>query len=289
MGTVVDKLKAKSAVKKTPQDLYVRPSDIPQGLFVACEKCHAAIYQKELDENLRVCPHCQYHFRLNAAERIRVTLDEGSFSELFSKLTSVNPLGMPEYDDKLAKSQALSNMKEAFVGGIGAIDGIQVAFGVLDPFFMMGSMGSIVGEKMTRLVEYATKAKLPLIVFSGSGGARMQEGIFSLMQMAKTSMAVKRHSDAGLLFISVLTDPTTGGVAASFASLGDILIAEQGALIGFAGPRVIKQTIQQDLPEGFQTAEFQLKHGQVDLVAKRRQIKPLLAKLLRLHQPGAMK
>jgi len=289
MGTVVDKLKAKSAVKKTPQDLYVRPSDIPQGLFVACEKCHAAIYQKELDENLRVCPHCQYHFRLNAAERIRVTLDEGSFSELFSKLTSVNPLGMPEYDDKLAKSQALSNMKEAFVGGIGAIDGIQVAFGVLDPFFMMGSMGSVVGEKMTRLVEYATKAKLPLIVFSGSGGARMQEGIFSLMQMAKTSMAVKRHSDAGLLFISVLTDPTTGGVAASFASLGDILIAEQGALIGFAGPRVIKQTIQQDLPEGFQTAEFQLKHGQVDLVAKRRQIKPLLAKLLRLHQPGAMK
>ena len=286
MGTVVDKLKAQCAVKKTTQDSFVKQSDIPQGLFVACEKCHAAIYQKVLDENLRVCPHCQYHFRLNAPERIRVTLDDGSFSELFSRLTSANPLNMPEYEDKLAKTMALTNMKEAFMCGTGAINGIQVAFGVLDPFFLMGSMGSVVGEKMTRLTEYATKARLPLIVFSGSGGARMQEGIYSLMQMAKTSMAIKRHSDAGLLFISVLTDPTTGGVAASYASLGDILIAEQGALIGFAGPRVIKQTIQQDLPEGFQTSEFQLKHGQVDLVAKRCQIKPMLTRLLKLHLPG---
>jgi acetyl-CoA carboxylase carboxyl transferase subunit beta len=287
VGTIIEKLKAQNQLKKADSAPEIKPRDIPGGLFIACDKCHGAIYQKVLDDNLRVCPNCQHHFRLSAKERITVTLDENSFIEIDEGMTSLNPLEMPEYDEKLKKSSQLLNMNEAFVSGTGTIGSIPLAFGVLDPFFMMGSMGSVVGEKITRLVELSISEKLPLIIVAASGGARMQEGIYSLMQMAKTSAAIKRHSDNGLLYISVITDPTTGGVAASFASLGDILIAEPGALIGFAGPRVIKQTIQQDLPEGFQTSSFQLEHGQVDIVAKRAQIRPLLIKLLQLHGYGA--
>lgn len=286
MGAIIEKLKAQNTLKKVEKIPEVRQKDIPEGLFLACEKCHGAIYQKVLDDNLRVCPHCQHHFRLNAQERISYTLDSDSFNEIDADMTSLNPLDMPEYIEKLDKSRQVLKMSEAFVCGSGQINKINVAFGVLDPFFMMGSMGSVVGEKITRLVELSIDRRLPLIIVAASGGARMQEGIFSLMQMAKTAAAIKRHSLAGLLYISIITDPTTGGVAASFASLGDILIAEPGALIGFAGPRVIKQTIQQDLPEGFQTSAFQLEHGQVDIVAKRSQLKPLLTKLLQLHGYG---
>ena len=257
--------------------------DIPDGLFVECEQCHSALYQKALQENLSVCPHCQFHFRLNANDRIRLVSDEQSFVELDEMITSKNPLSMPEYDKKLGISKKSTGHQEAFVGGQATIQGIQVAIGVLDSFFMMGSMGSVVGEKITRLIEFAMKSSLPVIIFSASGGARMQEGILSLMQMVKTSAALKKLDQAKGLFLSVLTHPTTGGVAASYASLGDIIIAEHGALIGFAGARVIKQTIQQDLPEGFQTAGFQLKHGQVDLVVERKHLKTTLSQLIRFH------
>ncbi len=289
MGAIIDKLKEQRAHAGELTKPEFKCVDIPEGLFIACEKCNAAIFQKKLDENLRVCPHCQHHFRLTAWQRIRFTVDDESFYEHSANLQSSNPLDMPDYDEKIAKSQKLTNNLEAFVAGVGTIGQIKVALGVLDPFFMMGSMGSVVGEKLTRLIEHALAERLPLIVFSASGGARMQEGIFSLMQMAKTAAALKRYSDAGLLYISVLTDPTTGGVAASFSSLGDILIAEHGALIGFAGARVIKQTIQQDLPEGFQTANFQLHHGQVDLVLKRAQMRSTIALLLRLHRTESIK
>jgi acetyl-CoA carboxylase carboxyl transferase subunit beta len=222
---------------------------------------------------------------MGAEKRLYLTVDQGSFHEIDKGITSVNPLNMPDYENKLAIGKKLSKLEEAFLSGVATIVGIPCAIGILDSNFMMGSMGSAVGEKVTRLIEFASKEKLPLIIFSASGGARMQEGIFSLMQMAKTSAALKRHHAAKLLFISVLTHPTTGGVTASFASLGDIHVAEQGALIGFAGARVIKQTIQQDLPEGFQTAQFQLQHGQVDLVVHRHKLKQTLVQLLALHAP----
>jgi acetyl-CoA carboxylase carboxyl transferase subunit beta len=236
-----------------------------------------------LQENQSVCPHCQFHFRLNANDRIRLVTDEGSFVEMDDTVTSKNPLSMPEYDQKLSISKKSTGHQEAFVCGQATIQGNQVALGVLDSFFMMGSMGSVVGEKITRLIEYAIQSSLPVVIFSASGGARMQEGILSLMQMVKTSAALKKLDQVKGLFISVLTHPTTGGVAASYASLGDIIVAEHGALIGFAGARVIKQTIQQDLPEGFQTAGFQLKHGQVDLVVERKILKTTLIQLLRFH------
>jgi acetyl-CoA carboxylase carboxyl transferase subunit beta len=220
---------------------------------------------------------------LNAKDRIQLIVDDQSFAEIDSNLNSKNPLSMPEYDQKLAISKKSTGQPEAFISGRALIQGLSVAVGVLDSFFMMGSMGSVVGEKITRLIEFAGKEHLPLIIFSASGGARMQEGILSLMQMVKTSAALKKFDQLGGLFISVLTHPTTGGVAASYASLGDVIVAEHGALIGFAGARVIKQTIQQDLPEGFQTAAFQLKHGQVDLVVERKQLKQSLIQLLRFH------
>jgi acetyl-CoA carboxylase carboxyl transferase subunit beta len=220
---------------------------------------------------------------LNANDRIRLVTDEGSFVEMDDTVTSKNPLSMPEYDQKLSISKKSTGHQEAFVCGQATIQGNQVALGVLDSFFMMGSMGSVVGEKITRLIEHAILSTLPVVIFSASGGARMQEGILSLMQMVKTSAALKKLDQIKGLFISVLTHPTTGGVAASYASLGDIIVAEHGALIGFAGARVIKQTIQQDLPEGFQTAGFQLKHGQVDLVVERKNLKTTLIQLLRFH------
>jgi acetyl-CoA carboxylase carboxyl transferase subunit beta len=260
------------------------PIDIPDGLFIKCEQCGAAIYEKNLEANHSICPYCDFHFRMGALRRLDLTVDQGSFQPINSKITSTNPLNMPDYLDKLSTGQKLSKMNEAFLSGTATIVNIPCAIGILDSSFMMGSMGSAVGEKVTRLIEYAGEKKLPLIIFSASGGARMQEGILSLMQMAKTSAALHYFDQKGLLYISVMTNPTTGGVAASFASLGDINIAEKSSLIGFAGARVIKQTIRQDLPEGFQTDQFQLDHGQVDLVVNRKDMRKTLYKLLQLHQ-----
>ena len=257
--------------------------DIPDGLFIKCEQCKELIFHEDYQNNDCVCPKCSNHFKMNARNRIRLVCDKNSFTELFKDIKTANPLEFPGYLDKVSKYQEQTGESDAFVCGRAKIGNAEVAIGVLDPFFMMGSMGSVVGEKITLLTEYATEEKLPLIIFSASGGARMQEGIFSLMQMAKTSAAIKYHSDAGLLYISVLTNPTTGGVAASFASLGDIIISEKNALIGFAGQRVIKQTINQDLPKGFQTAEFQLQKGFVDIIVERKEIRTLLQKLLQLH------
>jgi len=258
--------------------------DIPEGLFVKCEKCNEHLFREDLFSNYYVCHKCHSHFRISARERLVLMTDDDSFQEMFSTLKTVNPLNFPNYDSKIKKYQEQTKELDAFVAGTAVIGGEKVAIGVLDSFFMMGSMGSVVGEKATRLIEHSIKARLPLVIFAASGGARMQEGIFSLMQMAKTSAAIRRHNEAGLLYISILTNPTTGGVAASFASLGDIIIAERGALIGFAGQRVIRQTIGQELPDDFQTAEFQLKKGFVDMVIDRNNLKSIIEKLLILHK-----
>lgn len=260
--------------------------NIPDGLFMKCEICNEMVLQEDVEKNLEVCPNCNNHFRISARLRLKMMCDGEEFTELFTTIQTVNPLSFPDYLEKIKKYQTETKELDAFVAARGTIDGVKVAIGALDSYFMMGSMGSAVGEKVTRLIEYATKNRLPLIIFSASGGARMQEGIFSLMQMAKTSAALKYHSDEGLLYISVLTNPTTGGVAASFASLGDINIAESGALIGFAGQRVIKQTINQELPKDFQTAEFQLAKGFVDLILSRKDLKPTISKLLQFHCKG---
>ncbi|HLT00399.1 MAG TPA: acetyl-CoA carboxylase, carboxyltransferase subunit beta [Acholeplasma sp.] len=280
-------LKFQELIKKKP--IETKPVDIPDGVFTQCEQCNSAIYNKDLEKNLEVCPYCGYHFRIPARKRILYTLDDQSFQEIDSLVTSLNPLSMPDYEDKLIKGVKMSKLNEAFISGVGTIKGMKVAFGVLDSFFMMGSMGSAVGEKITRLIEHAADDMLPLIIFSASGGARMQEGILSLMQMAKTSAALNRLDEKGLVFISVLTNPTTGGVAASYASLGDINIAERSSLIGFAGARVIKQTIGQDLPLGFQTDVFQLNKGQVDLVILRKNMIETLSFLLKIHHQEGKK
>lgn len=272
----------KKTVRK--KEVTYKPIDIPEGLFFKCDQCGAAIYEKTLQLGHYICPFCDFHFRMNATSRVDLIVDEGSFESLYDDIRSLNPLGIQNYEEKIKIGQELSKLNEAFLCGIGKIVGIKVAIGALDSTFMMGSMGSAVGEKVARLIEYATKHKLPLVIFSASGGARMQEGIYSLMQMAKTSAALLRHDQENLLYISVLTNPTTGGVAASFASLGDIMIAEKSSLIGFAGARVIKQTIRQDLPEGFQTDEFQLNHGQVDMIVHRSDMRKTLYQLLKLHQ-----
>ena len=284
----VDKHKKRLAevASQTIKTKLNTPVDIPDGVFVKCEQCEASLYERVVKQNNHVCPVCQNHFRIDVDTRLRMTIDEGSFKELDEFLMSTNPLHMPGYEKKLIAARNITKRNNAFVSGAATIAGIEVAIGVLDSYFMMGSMGSVVGEKVTRLIEFAIKETLPLIIFSASGGARMQEGILSLMQMAKTSAALHKLDVQGGLFISVMTHPTTGGVAASFASLGDINIAEMSSLIGFAGPRVIKQTIQQELPEGFQTAEFQLDHGQVDLVVHRQDMKKTLFHILKLHQGG---
>ena len=237
-------------------------------------------------QNLSVCPKCGYHFPIGAYYRLSTILDPGSFRELFEKLPAADPLSFTGYRAKVEAAQRKTGLTEAVVTATGTIGGRKCVVGVLDSRFFMGSMSAAVGEKITLAIEYATKNRLPLILFAASGGARMQEGILSLMQMAKTSAALARFSEKGLLYISVLTDPTTGGVTASFASLGDIILAEPGALIGFAGPRVIQQTIGQTLPEGFQRAEFQEEHGFVDAVVPRLQMRDTLAQLLRLHEKG---
>ena len=250
-----------------------------------CPNCHKSIPVSRLWSGHLVCP-CGYHFRMNARQRIAMIADKGSFRELFSKIVSENPLGFPGYTEKLDTMCSVSGEAEAVVCGRAEIGGSPCALFVMEPNFMMGSMGSAVGEKITQLFEFALQKRLPVIGFTVSGGARMQEGLLSLMQMAKTSAAVKRHSDAGLLYIAVLTDPTTGGTTASFAMEADILLAEPGATIGFAGARVIEQTTKKALPKGFQKAEFVLQHGFLDGIAPRAGQKQLLALLLSIHARG---
>ncbi len=254
-----------------------------------CKKCSAEYTMLQLAENNYICPSCGEYTRMSAPARVQAVADEGTFKELYGELESSNIINFPEYEEKLDKAKKASNLNEAVVCGICTVGGIKCALFVMDSNFMMGSMGTVVGEKITRLFEYATKEKLPLIGFTTSGGARMQEGILSLMQMAKVSGAVKRHSDGGNLYITVLTDPTTGGVTASFAMLGDIIISEPGALVGFAGARVIEQTTGQKLPKGFQRAEFLLEHGFIDLIEERPRMKYTLSKLLAIHTPSKAK
>ena len=267
--------------KKVDKRKKAEPS-IPDGMWIKCNTCKAIIYKKEVTE-YKLCPNCDAHFRMNPAERIAITCDEGSFEEFDQNMHPKNPMNYPEYDQVIKKAQDKSGIKEAVVTGRCTIHGQKTVLAIMDSHFMMGSMGSVVGEKITRAVEYATKRRLPIIIFTTSGGARMQEGIISLMQMAKVSEALGRHDAAGLLYVTVLTDPTTGGVTASFAMLGDIILSEPKALIGFAGQRVIKGTIHQDLPEGFQRAEFQLEHGFVDRIVHREKLRNELGKILRLH------
>ncbi|MDR7507798.1 MAG: acetyl-CoA carboxylase, carboxyltransferase subunit beta [Armatimonadota bacterium] len=254
--------------------------EMPAGLWARCPRCQKLVYRKELERHLRVCPRCGYHHRLSAAERLEITLDPGSFREYDAGLTSTDPLAFEGYAAKLAEARARTGRAEAVLTGEGTIEGWRAVVGALDFFFMGGSMGSAVGEKVARAAERARESRLPLIVFSASGGARMQEGVLSLMQLAKTGAAVGRLHDAGIPYISVLCDPTTGGVTASFAFLGDVILAEPGALIGFAGRRVIEQTIRRRLPDDFQTAEFCLQKGLIDMVVPRAEMRSTLARLL---------
>lgn len=259
-----------------------RPN-VPQGIMTKCPKCGKVIYSKLLLTNFKSCDECGYHFKVSSNERIAMILDEGELQEFDAQMSTRDPLEFPGYGDKLVKTQKETGLIDGIVTGKGKVDGLPVMLGVMDAAFFMGSMGTAIGEKLSRLFERATAERLPVVVFTASGGARMHEGIFSLMQMAKVSAAVAKHSEAGLLYITVLTDPTTGGVTASFAMLGDIILAEPGALIGFAGPRVIEQTIGQKLPEGFQRAEFLLEHGFVDQIVPRDQLKQTLGTILKLH------
>jgi acetyl-CoA carboxylase carboxyl transferase subunit beta len=271
---------------KTPKPIRAdRPrSTVPEGLWVKCDSCKEIIYSRDLDRNLRVCPRCDHHFRIDAPARIALLLDDAEPRELFAGIAPVDPLGFRDskrYRDRLRSAQQAAGAKDAVVVVAGRLDGIPVILAVMEYRFMGGSMGSVVGEKITRAIERAIEKELPLVVVSASGGARMQEGVLSLMQMAKISAALSRLRAARLPYLSVLTDPTTGGVTASFAMLGDLNIAEPGALICFAGPRVIEQTIRQSLPEGFQRSEFLLDHGFLDLVVPRAALKETLARCLR--------
>lgn len=261
---------------------------IPEGLWRKCNKCGQPIYVEDVKNNYYVCPKCGGYFRVHAYRRIEMLTDVGTFEEWNKEMPFSNPLDFPNYEKKVEAAREKSGLNEAIVIGKAKIDGNPAVVGVCDARFIMSSMGHVVGEKITEAVERATKEKLPVILFACSGGARMQEGIVSLMQMAKTSAALKRHHEAGQLFISVLTDPTTGGVTASFAMLGDIIIAEPGALIGFAGPRVIEQTIGQKLPEGFQRAEFLLEHGFVDMILPRKDQKHVIGQILYMHRKHDM-
>jgi acetyl-CoA carboxylase carboxyl transferase subunit beta len=266
----------------------VMRADLPDGVMTKCPKCKKISITKELIKNVKVCNNCGYHHKMTAFERIESLLDENSFEEFDKEMISTNPLHFPDYIEKLESDRKKTDLNEAIVTGSGTLEGIPVVVAVMDSRFRMGSMGSVVGEKITRAIERATADQLPFIIFTASGGARMQEGILSLMQMAKTSAALQKHSELGCLSISIMTNPTTGGVSASFASLGDFNFAEPGALIGFAGRRIIEQTIREELPEDFQTAEFLLNHGQLDAVIPRTEMRSKLFTILNLHQGGVL-
>lgn len=271
------------AVNEKKTRFSARKPEVPDGLMKKCNACKSAVFVEEVKQNNYICPHCQNYFRMHAYRRIQMIADPDSFEEWDKGLQTRNPLQFKGYEEKLDKLKEKTGLDEAVITGKLNINGTPTVVAVCDGRFMMASMGEVVGEKITRAVEKATEEKLPIIIFACSGGARMQEGIVSLMQMAKTSAALKRHSDEGLLYISVLTDPTTGGVTASFAMLGDIILAEPGALIGFAGPRVIEQTIGQKLPEGFQRSEFLLEHGFIDAIVERKEMRSTLSKILDMH------
>ncbi len=258
--------------------------DIPDGLVNKCPQCGHIHFSEQLQKNLHVCTACGYHLKIGPWERLAITVDEGSFVEFDATMTSEDPLHFPGYAQKLSQQKEKTQLQDAVISGEGTIGGIDVVVSVLTFSFFSGSMGSVVGEKITRAIERATYTRKPLVIFSASGGARMQESILSLMQMAKTAAALQRHHAAGLLYISVFTDPTLGGVSASFAMLGDIILAEPGAIVGFAGRIVIEQTIREQLPRDFQTAEFNLAHGQLDRVVPRSQMRPFLQQILALHE-----
>ena len=276
----------KDRVPKEPRE---RQSKDPEGLWVKCENCREILYSKELGRNFKICPKCSFHFRLSASERLRMLFDEEKYTELDGDLRSADPLKFRDakrYRDRLKQNQESVGPSDAIVVGAGTMGGIPVVIGAMEFLFLGGSMGSVVGEKVARAAEKSLREKRPLILVSTSGGARMQEGIFSLMQMGKISAALSRLSEAKIPYISVMADPTTGGVTASYAMLGDLNVAEPGALIGFAGPRVIEQTIRQTLPEGFQRSEFLLEHGMLDFVVQRQEMKETLVKCLRFLWDG---
>lgn len=279
------------AQNRSPADSSNEPmtsKKVPaNGLWLKCPKCGEVLFNKNLEENARVCTKCEHHFRISARGRLALLVDENSFQEWDTEILSLDPLEFPSYEVKLLEAKEKSGLTEAVLTGQALIYGIPCVIAFNETDFMMGSMGSVVGEKIARAIERAIEQRLPVIIFSNSGGARMQEGILSLYQMAKTSAALRKLAENNLLFISVLTDPTFGGVTASYASLGDILIAEPNALIGFTGPRVIKQTMRQELPVGAQTAEFNQVHGLIDLIVGRVQMRSVLARLLQYHQEGA--
>lgn len=273
-------------IRKTGSSNKENRPEVPQGLLKKCNKCQAAIFTEDVKRAGYICPKCHGYFRVHARERIRMVADENTFEEWDARMEFVNPLQFKGYEGKVKSLQEKTGLDEAVVTGKARIGGHETMLAVCDGRFLMASMGQIVGEKITRAVERATKEKLPVIIFACSGGARMQEGMVSLMQMAKTAAALKRHSEAGLLYVSVLTDPTTGGVTASFAMLGDVILAEPQALIGFAGPRVIEQTIGEKLPKGFQRSEFLLEHGFLDRIVERHEMRQVLCEILRFHEAG---
>jgi acetyl-CoA carboxylase carboxyl transferase subunit beta len=261
-------------------------NDVPEGIMTKCPLCKKIMYTKELVKNVKVCLHCGHHFPMNSKERIDSFIDEGSFIEFNENMISKNPLNFPDYLEKLEGDRQKTKLNEAVVTGIGTVNGQRIVLAIMDATFRMGSMGSVVGEKITLAIEKADELSIPFIIFTASGGARMQEGALSLMQMAKTSVALKKFSDHGGLIISIMTHPTTGGVSASFASLGDFNLAEPGALIAFAGRRVIEQSIREELPEDFQTSEFLFKHGQLDAIITRPELIEKITIILEIHQPG---
>ncbi|MBP3597110.1 MAG: acetyl-CoA carboxylase carboxyltransferase subunit beta [Clostridia bacterium] len=279
---IVDKIKKREPSAKNKSSNI----DIPVGKWLKCDSCKEIVYKETVRENLNICPNCGHYFRMHINRRLDLALDENSYKKFDLNIETTNPLELEDYPKKLKALKEKTGLPEAVTAGIGKINGEEIVICVMDSGFLMGSMGVVVGEKITFAIEQAVEKKLPLVIFSVSGGARMQEGIISLMQMAKTTAALTKLDEAGGLYISVLTDPTYGGVTASFASLGDIVLAEPGAMIGFAGPRVIEQTIGEALPEGFQTAEFLLEHGFIDKIVERKDLKDTLYKLIKFHRGG---
>ena len=278
---IVDKIKKRESRNDITKKSKI---DIPVGKWIKCDKCGEIVYKEIVRSNMNICPNCGHYFRMHIGRRLEQIIDEGTYKRFELKIETTNPLGLEDYPKKLKSLREKTGLEEAVACGTGKINGEEVVIAIMDSGFMMGSMGAVVDEKITYSIEKAIELKLPLIIFSVSGGARMQEGIISLMQMAKTTAALTKLDEAGLLYISVLTDPTYGGVTASFASLGDIILAEPGAMIGFAGPRVIEQTIGESLPEGFQTAEFLLEHGFIDKIVERKDLKDTLSQLVKLHK-----